>query len=356
MADIFEAVGADGTHGFIGGVEIDLGEDLFVQGLGLTGDQRAKALALQTVGRVEAELVADGGVKVEVGGYGVDDFAAAVDAVRRAAEDQHDAQAVVGEAALHVGEGDPVVCGGQDEGVVGEAGAVQRFEDTPHAEVGALHAGGVLGEVAAGLGAVGQRSRRADVAVVEGRAQSGEALFGPVFDRVAVGGVVAHREEERSVVMLVKEVDGGVGRSLEMRVLGKGTLVADRRNVGRAGGVVVGQVLGPRQRGGVSGVVQRVDQVVGVVVEPKAAVGQPEHAVDMGVLAREQAGTAGRAGGVGGKGVAEEHALLGERLQRGRRHGVAVRLDITPRVMAVQVEDIKRAGRHCRASSGVTTH
>ena len=83
-----------------------------------------------------------------------------------------------------------------------------------------------------------------------------------------------------------------------------------------------------------------------VVVQLEAAVGQAEHAAVMRVLPRQQAGAAGRAGGGGAERLAEQHALLGQALDMGRRDGVAVGLDVATCVVRVDVENIRAPSTH----------
>src|SRR3954452_23110549 len=59
---------------------------------------------------------------------------------------------------------------------------------------------------------------------------------------------------------------------------------------------------------------QRVDDVVRVVVELEAAVGQAHHSVRVGVLPRQQRGPAARARRRGAEGLAEQQPLVGEAL------------------------------------------
>ena len=85
-----------------------------------------------------------------------------------------------------------------------------------------------------------------------------------------------------------------------------------------------------------------IEPVLLVVVQLEAAVGQAEHAAVVRVLPRQQAGAAGRTGGGGAERLAEQHALLGQALDMGRRDGVAVGLDVATRVVRVDVENIRR--------------
>src|SRR5438045_2823007 len=78
------------------------------------------------------------------------------------------------------------------------------------------------------------------------------------------------------------------------------------------------------------------DQVVVVVGEPVAAVGEAEHAVAMAVLAGQQRGAAGRAHGGGTERLPEQHTLVRQALEVRRRDLVSVRLDMASRVMRVE--------------------
>lgn len=60
--------------------------------------------------------------------------------------------------------------------------------------------------------------------------------------------------------------------------------------------------------------------VMAVVAQRPPAMGQAEHAVALPVLPREQARAAGRAGRRRAERLAEQHALVGERLHVGHRH------------------------------------
>ena len=69
----------------------------------------------------------------------------------------------------------------------------------------------------------------------------------------------------------------------------------------------------------VAGSPQRPDQVLVVVVEREAAVGEAHHPVGVAVLAGEQRGAAARARGRGAERVAEHHPLIGQPLDVRRR-------------------------------------
>ena len=151
----------------------------------------------------------------------------------------------------------------------------------------------------------------------------------------------ADRQEERPLGGPAQQVDrdggdvgGPRGRDLDHLV------VADHVRLLR-------DVLLADQHRVVAGVAQRVHDVLLVVVQRPAPVGEAEHPVGVGVAAGEQAGAAGRARRGGAERLAEEHALLGEPLdarrvgRRRRRAGRGGRCRAS-------------AGRGCSAGGGVT--
>ena len=85
-----------------------------------------------------------------------------------AAQHQHDANAVVGEVALHGGEGNAVVCGANDEGIVGQAVVSQGGEDAAHFGVEGAGRVDVLGHVTARLRGIGKRRGWSHVARIGG--------------------------------------------------------------------------------------------------------------------------------------------------------------------------------------------
>src|SRR5713226_7132092 len=93
-----------------------------------------------------------------------------------------------------------------------------------------------------------------------------------------------------------------------------------------------------------------------VVMERKAPVGQAEHATRVGALPGEKGGAARRAGGRDAESLAKQNALSCQPLQVGRRDGVAEGLDVAPRVVRVDVDNVRavaggRPGKLCRAGS-----
>jgi hypothetical protein len=111
-------------------------------------------------------------------------------------------------------------------------------------------------------------------------------------------------------------------------------VVADRLRL-------LGDVLLADQGRGVAGTAQHVDDVMAVVAQRPSPMREAEHAVALPVLAGQQARTAGRAGGRRAECLAEEDALVGERLHVRHRHRLAVGLDVAAGVVRVQVEDVR---------------
>jgi hypothetical protein len=99
-------------------------------------------------------------------------------------------------------------------------------------------------------------------------------------------------------------------------------------HVGRLGDVLLADELGEVAR-----LAQRVDEVLAVVAQLPAAVGQAGHPVHVRVAAGDEGGPAARARRGGRERAAEEDPLLGEALDGRRRHGVAVGLDVAARVV-----------------------
>ena len=95
----------------------------------------------------------------------------------------------------------------------------------------------------------------------------------------------------------------------------------------------------------VARVAQRPDQVVAVVVELEAAVGEPDHPVRVRPLARQQAGAATGAGRRGAERLPEQQPLIGEPLDVRRRHRMPVGLHVAAGVVGVDVEDVRLHSR-----------
>jgi hypothetical protein len=153
---------------------------------------------------------------------------------------------------------------------------------------------------------------------------------------LAVGLEEADGEEEGPVAGALQYVEGH-GHDVVGVVGGDliDLVVAD--DVGSLGDVLLADERGP-----VAVLAQDVDDVVAIVVEREAAVGQADHPVGVGVLAGQQAGPAPRAGRGGAEGLAEDDALLGEPLDVRRPDRVAVGPDPSTRVVGVDVEDVRR--------------
>ncbi len=109
-------------------------------------------------------------------------------------------------------------------------------------------------------------------------------------------------------------------------------------------GVAVGYVLRTGKHGAVPGVAQGGGEVLGGIAKAEATVGETHHAALMRRLAGEHAGATGRAGRRAGVRAAEEDALLGQPLQVRGVQAVTVRLDVSPGVVRMQVEDVRSGG------------
>ncbi len=275
-------------------------------------------------GCVDPEHVADRREEVDVRHERVGDLAAGEPA--RAAQDQHHADAAVGQRRLGAREGDAVVGGADDERVARKARVVERVEHRPDAAVERARAGGERGHVArasrpcrAGSPAAARSARRRPTGWKNSRwvskkptdRKNGSA--GALRRMSIVTGATSSTRRRRDLDHPVVADDVGPLRDV---------LLADQRRV-------------------VADRAQRVDDVVGVVVQRPAAMREPEHAVGVGVLAGEQARAAGRARRGGAERLPEEDALLGQALDAGRRDGVAVRLHVAAGVVRVQVEDVR---------------
>ena len=108
----------------------------------------------------DAGHVADGGEDVQVGHHGVDRRAPEeLGGALGATEDEQDAGTVVGQVALHLGEGDPVVGGEDDEGALRQLQAVEGLQDLPDGAVQDAGAGLEVGHVPARLRSIRQGGR-----------------------------------------------------------------------------------------------------------------------------------------------------------------------------------------------------
>src|SRR3712207_5334038 len=90
--------------------------------------------------------------------------------------------------------------------------------------------------------------------------------------------------------------------------------------------------------------------VLAVVVQGEAAVGEPDHAVGVRVLPGQEARAAPGAGRGGAERLAEEHALLGEPLDVRGPYRVPVGADPAAGVVRVDVEDVGKVGQVLRLS------
>ncbi len=143
-------------------------------------------------------------------------------------------------------------------------------------------------------------------------------------------------EEEGLGGSVTQELDRLRGHLLGVRITFQDLVVADRLGLPR-------NMLHADQRGVVPGAAQRMDEVLLVVVEPEAPVGQPEHATGMGRLSGQEGGAAGGAGRGGAERLSEQHPLLGQALDARRGHGVAIRLDVPAGVMRMQIDNVWQA-------------
>ena len=204
---------------------------------------------------------------------------------------------------------------------------VQRVEHRADALVERAGAGLEGGHVLAGRAAC-----RAGSAAAASRACRGPRSGA----ELAVGLEEADRHEERLRSTVAQRLES---RSARRRPRDgcrpRHLVVADHARV-------LGDVLLADQDRVVAGLAQRVDQVLAVVVERPAAVGEAEHAVVVAVLAGEQRRPAARAGRRRAERLAEQDALVGEQLDVRGRHLVAVGLHVAAGVVRVDVEDVRR--------------
>jgi hypothetical protein len=299
-----------------------LGEEDVVDLARLAADQRHQAGALQPGRLLDPGQLADRRVDVEVADEAVED--AAAEEAAGAAHDHHHPDPAVIQGRLRVGEGEAVVGGADDQGAVLEPALVEAVEDGADPLVERAGAGLEGGHVGAGLRRVRQVRRRQRVERVADRGRD------PVG---AVGLEEADRHEE-GLLGGAEALDRGRGDvggvvAVDLDHL----LVADHLRV-------LGDVLLADQDRAVAGLMQRMDEVLAIVVELPAAVGEAQQAVVVAVLAREQGGAAARAGRRCAEGVAEEHPLVSEQLDVRRRHRKAVGLDVAAGVVGVDVEDV----------------
>ena len=205
------------------------------------------------------------------------------------AHDQHHAEAAVGQRRLRAREREPVVGGEDHDRVVGELVLVERVEHGADAVVERARARLVGGHVAPRLGRVGQVGGRQRVERVAHRGR---------LEVLAVRLEEPDREEERLRRALGDQPQRGRRDLVDVVVVDvDDVVVAEHAGLAR-------EVLLADEPGPVAGVAQRVHDVVAVVVELEAAVGQPDHPVRVRPLAGQQARAAARAGGRGAERVA----------------------------------------------------
>ncbi len=246
----------------------------------------------------------------------------------RPAHDQHHAEPAVGHRRLGAGEGDAVVGGADDQRVGRMAVALEGIQHRAHAAVERPGAGDEGGHVPPGLGRVREVGRRLEVELVAGQR----------LEELAVRLEEPDRQEEGLAGRFAEQVDRHRRDVVDaVRVDLDDAVVADLVRALR-------DVLLADQRRAVAGVPEAVHDVVAVVVERPAAVGEPEHAVGVRVLAGQQAGAAGRARRRGAERLPEEHALLRQPLDPGCRDRRSRRAGRTARCRA-------SGGRRCSAVS-----
>ena len=132
-ADVLPAPGAHRPLRVVGGVVRHLGEELVAHLPRLAADQRQQRAPLDVRRRLDPGELADRRVDVEVLHQRVDRLAAAEPA--RAAQDEHDAGAAIGQGRLRPGNGQAVVGRADDERVAVEPGAREGVQDDADAAV-----------------------------------------------------------------------------------------------------------------------------------------------------------------------------------------------------------------------------
>ncbi len=149
----------------------------------------------------------------------------------------------------------------------------------------------------------------------------------------------ADAEEEGLRWRVAQEGDGGgcdrcgaVVRQIDHAI------VADDRRV-------AGDVLYADQRRRIADTAQCVDQMLPVVGEDEATMGEAKHPAAVRCLPGQEGGAAPGAGRGGGAGPPEEDAFLRETLEVGRRDGVAVGLHVASRVVRMDVENVRSGHR-----------
>jgi hypothetical protein len=144
----------------------------------------------------------------------------------------------------------------------------------------------------------------------------------------------ADGEKERLRDRLAEYLDGDRRHRVDMSAIDLDhAVVAD--HVG-----ALGDVLLADEDRVVAGGPQRVDDVLAVVVQRPAAVGEPEHSVRVPVLPGQQARPRRRTRRRGAEGLAKKDPLVRETLYVRRRDGMPVGLHVAAGVMRVHVEDV----------------
>jgi hypothetical protein len=105
-------------------------------------------------------------------------------------------------------------------------------------------------------------------------------------------------------------------------------------------GRITGNVLHTEERRVVPSRVQRVEQMLAVIVKGEATMRQPQHAAAMRRLASDQGGPTGRAGGRSAEGLPKQHALIGQLLEPRRGNRGTIWLDRAACIMRMQIQNI----------------
>ena len=107
---------------------------------------------------------------------------------------------------------------------------------------------------------------------------------------------------------------------------------------------ILGDVLDAYESGAISMRPQCVQNVLLVIVQGKAAVRQPEHAIVVGTMPGQKAGAAGRARRRGAEWMPEQDPFAGKLLQVRRRDIESVGLNVPAGIVRMDVENIELAG------------
>ena len=95
----------------------------------------------------------------------------------------------------------------------------------------------------------------------------------------------------------------------------------------------------------------RMQDMLFVVGHQEASVHQTCHAGVVGRLTCQQRCAAGRARRRGAEGLSKQYALLRQTLDVGCRYLIPIGLDITPRIMGMDIDDVWSVGRRHTSSS-----